>query len=49
MNHLKRTTNAIIPSTTGRKNHGIFLGFTEENIESFAVSGFIPLFSKNNL
>ena len=22
---------------------------TEENIESFAVSGFIPLFSKNNL
>ena len=40
MNHLKRTTNAITPNITGRKNHGRFVGFTEENIESF-VSGFI--------
>jgi len=46
---LKRTTNVIIPSITGRKNHGILLGFTEENIESFIVSGFILLFRKNNL
>jgi len=40
-NHLKRTTNAITPSSIGRKNHGILLGFSEENIESFVLSGFI--------
>jgi hypothetical protein len=33
---LKRTTKAIIPSITGKKNHGRLLGFPEEKIESFA-------------
>jgi len=48
-NHLKMTINAIIPSVTGTKNHGIFLGFSEEKIEPSVELGFIIQQRKHNL
>jgi len=38
---LKRKINAASPNNTGKKNHGKFFGFPDENIESLLELRFI--------
>jgi len=44
---LKIAINAITSSITGKKNHGRFFGFPEENNESFVLRGSMVYFYKH--